>query len=86
MFLPVGSEKPGPFYNGCEMGSERTACKYDDRFWTFIVQGDFEFTYYYLGGWNSPRLPAVANGTWRIEKLFDYKLDGRIPVHHFTTN
>ncbi len=67
------------FYNGYQMTFGKNRVQYDDRFWTFMKWKSFD-TYYYLGGLE------LASYTGRtadkdldeIEKLFDYKLDGRI--------
>ncbi|MFN8144653.1 MAG: hypothetical protein U0073_09555 [Bacteroidia bacterium] len=69
----------GQFYNGYEMQFGKNRVQYDDRFWTFMKFKNFD-TYYYLGGLE---LAAFTGKTAdadleEIEKLFDYKLDGRI--------
>ena len=73
------SKSFGQFYNGYEMTFGKNRVQYDDRFWTFMKWKNFD-TYYYLGGLE------LATYTGRtadadleeIEKLLDYKLDGKI--------
>lgn len=67
------------FYNGYEMQFGKNRVQYDQRFWSFMKFRNFD-TYYYLGGLE---LAAFTGRTAdahleQIEKLFDYKLDGRI--------
>ncbi len=67
------------FYNGYEMQFGKNRVQYDERFWSFMKFRNFD-TYYYLGGLE---LAAFTGRTAdkhleEIEKLFDYKLDGRI--------
>ncbi|MBP6334015.1 MAG: hypothetical protein KA444_00985 [Bacteroidia bacterium] len=67
------------FYNGYEMQFGKNRVQYDQRFWSFMKFKNFD-TYYYLGGLE---LAAFTGRTAdkhleEIEKLFDYKLDGRI--------
>ncbi len=67
------------FYNGYEMQFGKNRVQYDDRFWSFMKFKNFD-TYYYLGGLE---LAAFTGRTAdkdleEIEKLFDYKLDGRV--------
>ncbi len=67
------------FYNGYEMQFGKNRVQYDQRFWSFMRFKNFD-TYYYLGGLE------IAAFTGRtadkhledIERIFDYKLDGRI--------
>ncbi|REK05024.1 MAG: hypothetical protein DWQ39_07375 [Bacteroidetes bacterium] len=67
------------FYSGYEMQFGKNRVQYDERFWSFMKYKNFD-TYYYLGGLE---LAAFTGRTAdkdleEIEKLFDYKLDGRI--------
>ena len=79
LFLLLSVSASGQFYNGYEMEFGKNRVQYDDRFWTFMKFKNFD-TYYYLGGLE---LAAFTGRTAdkdleEIEKLFDYKLDGRI--------
>jgi hypothetical protein len=67
------------FYNGYEMQFGKNRVQYDDRFWTFMKWKNFD-TYYYLGGLELATFTGRSAGKdiEEIEKLFDYKLDGRI--------
>ena len=53
--------------------------QYDDRFWSFMKYKNYD-TYFYLGGIDLAAYTGrVADKDLEeIEKLFDYKLDGRI--------
>lgn len=67
------------FYNGYSMQFGKNRVQYEDRFWSFMRFKNYD-TYYYLGGLE---LATFAGRTAQkdleeIEKLFDYKLDGRI--------
>jgi len=79
LFLLFARQASAQFYNGYEMEFGKNRVQYDDRFWTFMKFKNFD-TYYYLGGLE---LAAFTGRTAdkdleEIEKLFDYKLDGRI--------
>ncbi|MCX6275117.1 MAG: hypothetical protein NTV09_07910 [Bacteroidetes bacterium] len=69
----------GQFYNGYQMTFGKNRVQYDQRFWSFFKWKSFD-TYFYLGGQEL----AVFTGRTaesdleEIEKLLDYKLDGRI--------
>jgi hypothetical protein len=67
------------FYNGYDMTFGKNRIQYDDRFWQFMRFKNFD-TYYYLGGLDIAAYVArVADEDLaEIEKLFDYKLDGRL--------
>lgn len=78
-FLLLSLPSNAQFYNGYEMQFGKNRVQYDDRFWSFMKYKNFD-TYYYLGGLD---LAAFTGRTAdkdleEIEKLFDYKLDGRI--------
>jgi len=78
-FLFLSLENFAQFYNGYQMTFGKNRVQYDDRFWSFMKWKNFD-TYYYLGGLE------LASFTGRtadkdlddIERLLDYKLDGRI--------
>src|SRR5689334_11966945 len=67
------------FYNGYQMQFGKNRVQYEQRFWSFYKWKNFD-TYFYLGG------QEIAIFTGRsadadleeIEKLLDYKLDGRV--------
>jgi hypothetical protein len=69
----------GQFYNGYEMQFGKNRVQYDERFWSFMKFKYFD-TYYYLGGFEHASFTGrVADRDLaEIEKLFDYKLDGKI--------
>ncbi|MCX6291233.1 MAG: hypothetical protein NT126_05665 [Bacteroidetes bacterium] len=79
LFILITLNSSAQFYNGYQMTFGKNRVQYDDRFWTFMKWKNFD-TYYYLGGLE------LASYTGRtadqdleeIEKLLDYKLDGRI--------
>jgi WD40 repeat protein len=67
------------FYNGYQMTFGKNRVQYDQRFWNFYKWQNFD-TYFYLGG---QELAIFTGRTAQtdldeIEKLLDYKLDGRI--------
>src|SRR6185436_12020096 len=67
------------FYNGYQMQFGKNRVQYDQRFWSFYKWKNFD-TYFYLGGQEL----AVFTGRTaeaeldEIEKILDYKLDGRV--------
>ena len=67
------------FYNGYQMTFGKNRVQFEQRFWSFYKWKSFD-TYFYLGGQEL----AVFTGRTaeadleEIEKLLDYKLDGRI--------
>src|SRR5689334_14049666 len=67
------------FYNGYQMTFGKNRVQYEQRFWSFYKWKSFD-TYFYLGGQEL----AIFTGRTaeadleEIEKLLDYKLDGRI--------
>ena len=69
----------GQFYNGYSMQFGKNRVQYDDRFWSFIKYKNYDI-YFYLGGIDLAAYTGrVADKDLEeIEKLFDYKLDGRI--------
>lgn len=69
----------GQFYNGYSMQFGKNRVQYDDRFWSFMKYKNYD-TYFYLGGIDLAAYTGrVADKDLEeIEKLFDYKLDGRI--------
>ncbi len=80
LFLTFFSQKSsGQFYNGYQMAFGKNRVQYDERFWTFMKWKNFD-TYYYLGGLELATFTGrTANEDLEeIEKLLDYKLDGRI--------
>lgn len=69
----------GQFYNGYQMTFGKNRVQYDQRFWSFLKWKSFD-TYFYLGGQELAVFTGrTAEGDLEeIEKLLDYKLDGRI--------
>lgn len=69
----------GQFYNGYQMTFGKNRVQYEQRFWSFYKWKNHD-TYFYLGGQEL----AIFTGRTaerdleEIEKLLDYKLDGRI--------
>jgi Tol biopolymer transport system component len=67
------------FYNGYQMTFGKNRVQYEDRFWNFYKWKSFD-TYFYLGGQEL----AIFTGRTaeaaleEIEKLIDFRLDGRI--------
>lgn len=67
------------FYNGYQMTFGKNRVQYDDRFWSFMRFKHYD-TYFYVGG---NEIAAFTGRTAEkdleeIERMFDYKLDGRI--------
>ncbi|MEO8087205.1 MAG: hypothetical protein ABI763_10320 [Bacteroidota bacterium] len=79
VFLFALTSASGQFYNGYQMTFGKNRVQYGQRFWSFYKWKNFD-TYFYLGGQEL----AVFTGRTaesdieEIEKLLDYKLDGRI--------
>jgi len=73
------SKSSGQFYNGYEMQFGKNRVQYDDRFWSFMKWKYFD-TYFYLGGIDLASFVGrnAEKDLAEIEKLFDYKLDGKI--------
>ncbi len=73
------SKSSAQFYNGYEMQFGKNRVQYDDRFWSFMKWKYFD-TYYYLGGIDLASFVGrnAEKDLADIEKLFDYKLDGKI--------
>jgi Tol biopolymer transport system component len=73
------SKSHAQFYNGYEMQFGKNRVQYDERFWSFMKFKYFD-TYFYLGGLDLATYVGrnADNDLAEIEKLFDYKLDGRI--------
>ncbi len=69
----------GQFYNGYSMQFGKNRVQYSERFWSFMKFKNYD-TYYYLGGLELATFAGrtAQNDLEEIEKLFDYKLDGRI--------
>ncbi len=67
------------FYNGYQMTFGKNRVQFDQRFWSFYKWKSFD-TYFYLGGQELAVFTGrTAEGDLAdIEKLLDYKLDGRI--------
>jgi len=68
------------FYNGYQMDFGKNRVQYDDgRFWSFMKFTHFD-TYFYKGGLELAGFTGRTADVEleRIEKLLDYKLDGRI--------
>ena len=78
LFL-FSSHSQAQFYSGYEMQFGKNRVQYDQRFWSFMKFKHFD-TYYYLGGLELAAFTGRTADTHleEIEKLFDYKLDGRI--------
>ncbi len=79
-FLLLFSQKTfGQFYNGYQMTFGKNRVQYDERFWSFMKWKNFD-TYYYLGGLELATYTGLNadKDLEEIEKLLDYKLDGRI--------
>ncbi len=72
-------ESKAQFYNGYEMQFGKNRVQYDDRFWSFM-RFQYYDTYFYLGGLELATFTGrtADQDLAEIEKLFDYKLDGRI--------
>src|SRR5437870_2298197 len=77
--LFISDRTVAQFYNGYQMTFGKNRVQYEQRFWSFYKWRNFD-TYFYLGGQEL----AVFTGRSadadvdEIEKLLDYKLDGRI--------
>src|SRR5580765_6227337 len=77
--LLLSSKSDAQFYNGYQMTFGKNRVQYEQRFWSFYKWKNFD-TYFYLGGQEL----AVFTGRSAdadiedIEKLLDYKLDGRL--------
>ena len=69
----------GQFYNGYSMQFGKNRVQYSERFRSFMKFKNYD-TYYYLGGLELATFAGrtAQNDLEEIEKLFDYKLDGRI--------
>jgi len=69
----------GQFYNGYQMTFGKNRVQFDQRFWSFYKWKSFD-TYFYLGGQELAIFTGrtAENDLEEIEKLLDYKLDGRI--------
>jgi hypothetical protein len=67
------------FYNGYQMTFGKNRVQYDERFWSFMKWKNFD-TYYYLGGLELATYTGrtADRDLEEIEKLLDYKLDGKI--------
>ena len=67
------------FYNGYGMQFGKNRVQFDDRFWSFMKFKNYD-TYFYLGGLELASFTGrvAQDDLEMIEKLFDYKLDGRI--------
>ena len=79
IFLLLSTVSSAQFFNGYQMTFGKNRVQYDDKFWSFMRFKKFD-TYFYVGG---VELAAYTGRTAdkdlaEIEKLFDYKLDGRI--------
>src|SRR5690349_9834467 len=78
-FLFTSYYSTAQFYNGYQMTFGKNRVQFEQRFWSFYKWKSFD-TYFYLGGQEL----AVFTGRTaeadleEIEKLLDYKLDGRI--------
>lgn len=68
------------FYNGYQMDFGKNRVQYDDeRFWMFMKFPRYD-TYYYVGGIELASFVGrtAEEDLQKIEKLLDYKLDGRL--------
>jgi hypothetical protein len=67
------------FYNGYQMTFGKNRVQYEQRFWNFYKWQSFD-TYFYLGGQELAIFTGrtAAADLDEIEKLLDFKLDGRI--------
>lgn len=76
-FLPASIY--AQFYNGYTMKFGKNRVQFEDRFWSFMRFKNYD-TYYYLGGLELATFTGrtAQKDLEEIEKLFDYKLDGRI--------
>jgi hypothetical protein len=75
-FLPAADAQ---FYNGYQMTFGKNRVQYEQRFWNFYKWQYYD-TYFYLGGQELAIFTGrtAATDLDEIEKLLDYKLDGRI--------
>lgn len=73
------SASSAQFYNGYDMKFGKNRVQYEDRFWSFMKFPNYD-TYYYLGGFEHAEFTgrSAQQELDEIEKLLDYKLDGRI--------
>lgn len=74
-----GRDAFAQFYNGYTMQFGKNRVQYDERFWSLMKFKNYD-TYYYLGGLELATFAgrSAQKDLEEIEKLFDYKLDGRI--------
>ena len=72
-------ESTAQFYSGYGMQFGKNRVQYDERFWSFMRFKYFD-TYFYLGGLELATYTGrtADQDLAEIEKLFDYKLDGKI--------
>src|SRR5438105_15698365 len=77
--LLFSSQADAQFYNGYQMTFGKNRVQYEQRFWNFYKWQSFD-TYFYLGGQELAIFTGrtAAGDLEEIEKLLDYKLDGRI--------
>ena len=75
----ISQKNSAQFYNGYQMTFGKNRVQYDERFWSFMKWKNFD-TYYYLGGLELATYTGriADKDLEEIEKLLDYKLDGRI--------
>ena len=79
LFSSISNGSFAQFYSGYDMQFGKNRVQYDDRFWSFMKFKNFD-TYYYLGGLDLAAYVGrtAENDLAEIEKLFDFKLDGKI--------
>lgn len=79
LFLSLTQSARSQFYNGYSMQFGKNRVQYDERFWSFFRFKNFD-TYFYLGGVELASFVgrSAQQDLEEIERLFDYKLDGRI--------
>jgi len=67
------------FYNGYQMQFGKNRVQFNDRFWSFYRFNNFDIYFYKGGGELAAYTGRVASGEIaQIEKMLDYKLDGRL--------
>jgi hypothetical protein len=75
----VAKTSEAQFYNGYQMQFGKNRVQYNDRFWSFYRFTNFDIYFYKGGGELAAYTGRVASGEiGQIEKVLDYKLDGRL--------
>ncbi len=79
LLLLFSSTLHAQFYQGYQMPFGKNRVEYNEFYWTFYRFPRFD-TYFYPGGQELALFTSRVAGTHleEIEKLFDYRLDGRI--------